>query len=252
MSHRPFVLSIAGLDGCAGAGLSADIKVFEKLRTYGMSVCTGITIQNEYEISDLQWLSEKLVIDQIDMIMKSYPIDYCKIGIIENSLLLNKVINRLIHHNKIIKIIWDPIFYSSSGFSFHLPDAFLLEDILHKIYLMTPNQPEIETLSACMKMTNPEFLEFASGKLNIFIKGGHNQTSKAKDRLILKNSDQHILNAKSIIESDKHGTGCVLSAAICAQLAKGNELLTACKDAKIYIEQFLESNDTLLGYHSTT
>lgn len=251
MSNRPFVLSIAGLDGCSGAGLSADIKVFENLRTYGLSVCTCITIQNEQEVSGLQWLSDTLIMDQIDMIMKSYSIDYCKIGIIQNSMLLSQVINRLIHHNKHIKIIWDPIFYSSSGYRFHLPDSSLLKDILEKIYLITPNEPEIETLSSCMKINKDEFLEFASNKLHILLKGGHNKSNKAIDRLIIKNSNQYLLEADRIVGSEKHGTGCVLSAAICAQLANGNVLFTACKHAKKYIEQFLRSNDTLLGYHST-
>lgn len=247
-NNRPFAMTIAGFDPCGGAGVLADVKTFEANRINGLGVCTSLTYQNENEFVDVSWVPVDGIIKQIDILLKKYKVEYVKIGLIENFDVLNSVINHLISINKEIKIIWDPIFKSSTEFDFHKNiNAKVIEDICKKIYLITPNW--IEIMNIYNSSESPmDLAKNLSNYCNVFLKGGHNEEKKAYDYLFIPDK-YFAYKPKVISDVGKHGSGCVLSSAIIAYLAKGYNLHKACLHAKYYISEFINSNKTLLGYH---
>jgi hydroxymethylpyrimidine/phosphomethylpyrimidine kinase len=244
---RPYILTIAGFDPCGGAGLLADIKTFEANKTLGLAVSTCITYQNENEFEHVDWLSVEQIIKQIDILFKAYRINYAKIGLIENFEALDKIVDHLLSLNPSIKIIWDPIFSSSTGFDFHTTiKKEYIENICKKIFLITPNWVEMQMIYP--ELTILEGAKKISNFCNVFLKGGHNADFKGKDYLFTKTKQQNY-RPKRIAEYPKHGSGCVLSAAITANHARGFSLERACLRAKEYVTYFLCSNESLLGYH---
>ncbi|MCP4437750.1 MAG: hydroxymethylpyrimidine/phosphomethylpyrimidine kinase [Aureispira sp.] len=248
--QRSYVLSIAGLDPSGGAGLLADIKTFEQLQVYGLGVCTALTVQNEDTFLKLQWTRPQLILEQIDILFEKYTINYCKIGIVENWSILNQITQHLHLKNSNIQIVVDPVLRATAGFNFHKTAALSeLEQWLKQIHLLTPNQPELEILTGQKNMA--EAAKTLARYTNILAKGGHSTSQKGVDFLYTSNgSINTLLPSKNAACSEKHGSGCVLSSAIAAQLAKGDSLEVACKNAKAYITQFLSSTSGLLGYHS--
>lgn len=246
--NRPFAMTIAGFDPCGGAGVLADIKTFEANRINGLGVCTSLTYQNENEFVGLSWVTVDGIIKQIDILLKKYKVDFVKIGLIENFEVLNTIVDYLISINKDIKIIWDPIFKSSTEFDFHKNiNTKDIENICKKIYLITPNWNEIANIYNSTE-SHKDLAKALSNYCNVFLKGGHNEEKNCYDYLFIP--DKHFAyKPKSISTVGKHGSGCVMSSAITAYLAKGFHLHKACLHAKYYISEFINSNKTLLGYH---
>jgi len=138
MRKKKFVLSIAGLDPCGGAGLLADIKTFEFNNTYGLGVCSAITFQNESKTNGVSWLPFTTIQNQLTPLFETYNIDCAKIGLIESLKVLQQVIDLLKNLNPKVKIIWDPILKSSSGFVFHQnTNEQKTRDVLKDIFLFT-------------------------------------------------------------------------------------------------------------------
>ena len=250
IDNRPFVLSIAGFDPSGGAGLLADVKTFESLGCYGLAVNTANTIQNDMKFEACHWTSEAIILEQLELLLESFPVEVVKIGIFENLQILNKVIDKLLVKNKSIKIIWDSVLKSSSGFLFHEPQEFQknLESVLERIFLVTPNFNE-------MKMFYPELnmeerIRKISSKTNLYLKGGHRPEDIGLDELFTTEGDSLSFKPGRTDCSEKHGSGCVLSSALAANLALGKSLPEASRKAKDYIEKVLASNKTLLGYHN--
>lgn len=245
---KPCVLSIAGFDPSGGAGILADIKTFEMHQTCGLGVCTSTTFQNENEFDGVEWLSFLSIQRQLEVLFRKYDINVIKIGLIESFAVLNNLVDQLLKFNPEARIVWDPVLSASAGFNFHPhADQSLLIRILPKIFLVTPNIPEAHRL-----VDDGEDPITSITKLqkycNFYLKGGHSNTHNADDLLFI-NSAQYRIPGKKIAGSEKHGSGCVLSAAIAANLAQGMPLIEACEEAKHYINHFLRSSKTLLGYH---
>ncbi|MFN8237252.1 MAG: hydroxymethylpyrimidine/phosphomethylpyrimidine kinase [Chitinophagales bacterium] len=247
--QRPYVLSIAGYDPSGGAGVLADVKTSEQIGVYGFAVTTCITYQNDHIFQGVHWLSVKKIKKQLYPILESYKIKYVKIGLIENLIVLNEIIELLVAYNPGIVIVWDPILRASAGFDFHKKlSKKRLQYIFEKVTLVTPNWKEIQALSG--EKDEVKGAEKIAAYCDVYLKGGHNIETPATDMLwIGKRLD--ILHPSEISELEKHGTGCVLSAAIIAYLALGNSMHNACKMAKDYTYQFIMSNPTNLGYHSS-
>ena len=246
---KPTVLSIAGYDPSAGAGVLADVKTLENIGVYGFAATTCITYQNENKFGDVKWLSLKQIKNQIYPILELHKIQFVKIGLIEDFKTLTAIIELLKAHNPIIKIIWDPILRASAGFDFHKKISKKeLKYILKNIFLITPNWNEIKPLS------NEDDAIYGAEKLAkhcaVFLKGGHNIETPATDLLFIEDSIE-VFHPTKITQLEKHGSGCVLSSAITAYLALGNSLQQACELAKVYTYHFLISNETKLGYHSS-
>lgn len=266
MKKRPNILTIAGFDPSNGAGLTADVKTFETLKCYGLSVCTANTIQDDVEFKTCHWISVEVILDQIEVLFRRFQINYVKIGIVENWLTLSVLIDKLLHLNSNIKIVLDPVLTSSSNFNFHSnvnSSDFCytesvevdknctenrLDKILSKIYLLTPNYNEIKQLYTEKDIV--ETIQHISSMTNLFLKGGHHPDELGKDMLLTVSGKQFSLTPKLKNCSEKHGSGCVLSSAITSYLALGFPLLKACYRGKRYTEKFLSSNKSLLGFHS--
>lgn len=249
--QRPKVLSIAGFDPCAGAGVTADLKTFEQHNTLGLGVSTSITYQNEDEFRSVDWLSPGQVKKQIDVLLSKYKVDCVKIGLIENFGLLKQIISWIKSYNQNTKIIWDPILRATTNFNFHnnINEEELFE-ILKEIFLLTPNLPE------CQALFNTNSIEQIQGLIkkhalsNMLVKGGHSLNSKGTDTLI-ETVSVTTFQGKPLPKMDKHGTGCVLSSSICANLAKGLPLNESINRAKDYVANFICSDTGKLGFHNT-
>ncbi len=252
MKNRPNILTIAGFDPSGGAGILADIKTIESLKGYGVAVCTANTIQNDIKFLSCDWVNKDVIKEQLDSILERFTISFVKIGVVKNWKTLHFVIDHILDKVQNIKIILDPVLKSSTAYAFQNPDQdkelnHEFDNILEKIYLITPNYKEIQMLYP--DQTIDEAIKHISCRTHLFLKGGHREDAIGKDELFTTTGKHYILNPKGNKCSEKHGSGCVLSSAITTYLALGYPLLKSCLKAKRYTEKILSSNDTLLGYH---
>lgn len=248
--QRPFVLSIAGFDPSSGAGITADLKTFEATGSYGLGACTALTFQHEERYTGNRWTSPEDLRRQCDLLFSRHRPAYLKIGLIESFEQLDRLTAYLITACPGVKIIWDPICKASAGFVFHTARFETSESVLKRIYLITPNSEEITRLFGNGVSVAELQTICRKCQVNILWKGGHDSGTYSADRLITPES-VHIFQ---VIRSPytKHGTGCVLSAAITSFLAQGYSLPQACNKAQLYVASFIDSNDSLLGYHTMT
>ena len=244
--YRPYVLSIAGFDPSGGAGLLSDIKTFENNGVYGMGVVTALTWQNDIAFEKVEWINANKIISQAEVLLSRFDIRHIKIGLIENIDVLVKVISFLKKQIDDPVIVYDPILKASAGFVFHHDLARQMQEIWKSIYCITPNIPEAQQLFGAKALQRT--LEENSDIVNIYLKGGHSDESTALD-LLFTSDHTYAFSNDRLEKGEKHGSGCVLSSALTAQLALGNDLPTAAENANAYTYQFLGSNDTLLGYH---
>ncbi|HEY6142899.1 MAG TPA: hydroxymethylpyrimidine/phosphomethylpyrimidine kinase [Flavobacterium sp.] len=247
---QPFVLTIAGFDPSAGAGVLADIKTFEQHRVYGFAINTGNTIQTENEFFEMQWTDLDFVLKSIEKLFENYDIKAVKIGIVPSLEYLKLIVFSIKKLSPKTKIVWDTILKSTTKFDFlNIENQAALIDILKKIDLITPNYDEMLQLST--KGINAETTAILLSKYcSVLLKGGHNPNEIGFDYLYLENEFFNLApNTNTALISEKHGSGCVLSSAITANLALKQDLKTACINAKKYIETYLQSNTTKLGHH---
>ncbi len=247
MNQIPYVLSIAGFDPSGGAGVLADVKTFEAHKVFGLGVVSALTYQHESHFASVNWVAFDEIAKQIEVLAQKYRIGFVKIGLIESGECLQQLVNLLKSFWPDCFIIWDPILKASSGFDFHESAGLEIAQLVKgKINLITPNIPEYEFLfgtEQAQAIVND--LECA-----ILVKGGHSDKDVVCDQLYQMNKDCVSVVSKKV-EGDwqKHGTGCVLSAAICAHLANGYDLKKACTNAHFYVKKFIASHESLLGFH---
>lgn len=247
-TNRPFVLSIAGFDPSAGAGVLADIKTFEQHQVYGFAINTANTIQTENDFVSIEWTALDFVLQSIETLFETYEIKAVKIGIIPSLDYLKSIVFLIKRLSPKTKIVWDTVLKSTTEFDFlTIENQDDLVTVLNEIDLITPNYNEILKLDSKEKS-----VEVITEKLSricaILLKGGHHPTEIGTDFLHTQNQFFR-LSPKNNKAYQKHGSGCVLSAAITANLALEQDLLNACKNAKNYTENFLLSNPTQLGHH---
>jgi hydroxymethylpyrimidine/phosphomethylpyrimidine kinase len=245
---RPYVLSIAGADPSAGAGVLADTKTLEANQVYGLSVVSAITYQHDSAFTGVDWIPADQIIRQAESVLGRFPVSVVKIGLIQSLDVLKTLLDFLRRVNPDMRVIWDPILKASAGFVFHA-DARQqsLPDILSRLFLITPNVPEARQLAGAE--TTEESARQLSQYCPVLLKGGHREDRPGWDTLYLPSGEQHSFRPRSKNIYPKHGSGCVLSAALAASLARGHKLPRACQRAKQYTAHFLTSNPTLLGYH---
>lgn len=256
-ANRPIVLTIAGFDPSAGAGVLADIKTFEQHRVYGFAINTGNTIQTENEFFEMQWTDLAFVLKSLEKLFMNYTINAVKIGIVPSLEYLKEIVFTIKKLSPKTKIVWDTVLKSSTDFGFlNIENRHNLTKILNQIDLITPNYDEIKiifpdftrlscfisSLSPIRRESNEDFI------CSVLLKGGHNPNEMGVDYLYIDN-EIHQLLPKTIECYEKHGSGCVLSASITANIALEQNLKTACEKAKIYTENYLLSNPTKLGFH---
>ncbi|MDR3705199.1 MAG: hydroxymethylpyrimidine/phosphomethylpyrimidine kinase [Paludibacteraceae bacterium] len=235
---RPFVLSIAGHDPCGGAGVLADIKVFDHLGLSGLGVVSALTFQNDSCFEGVKWCTLEEIEKQLSPLRK-YPVKAVKIGLIENFEHLQQVVDLVRNYFSAAYLVWDPILKASAGFRFHSETSFA-EGLSKKINLITPNYEEYLQLQ----------LDKTPVACPVLLKGGHRDDKKGIDMLYSNGKETEIPGIEFKDKHDKHGTGCVLSAAIAGYVALGFPELEACTKAKSIVEQLILSNETKLGYLS--
>jgi hydroxymethylpyrimidine/phosphomethylpyrimidine kinase len=245
MQERPYVISIAGFDPSGGAGLLSDSKTFEQSKVMGLGVCTALTLQTASQCISLEWRPVDEVTEAIQILMENYPVSAVKIGIVKDAGFLSKIVETVQKSNSEVKIVWDPVLKSTSEFTFFdLETLHQLKSTVNKLSLITPNYNEYSVLKENLLLPD-------TNQCSLLIKGGHREDHLGTD--ILVENGKEILLAPTESSANyfpKHGSGCVLSSAITAELAKGENRETACRNGKLYIEKFLKSNASLLGTHS--
>lgn len=247
--NRPFVLTLAGFDPSAGAGILADIKTFEQLKTYGIAIPTAYTIQTENQFVEMEWVTIEKVVFQIELFLKAYKIEAIKIGIVSSLSDLKFIIQKIRSIDSKVPIIWDTVLKSTTEFSFlEIENQQDLEFILQAIQLITPNQDEVLKLIP-NAISVEENLNYLRNHTAVLWKGGHKKELKGTDILFTKNTEISIHPTLNNC-SEKHGSGCVLSSAITAYLSLGENIEEACRKAKLYTEKILQSNLSKLAYHA--
>ena len=241
----PIVLSIAGSDSSGGAGIQADLKTFSSLGVYGATAITAITAQNTQGVHTQFALPPQLVYDQIVAVIDDLRPSFIKIGMLANADIVLAVAEALSHYS--IPIILDPVIVSSSGhrlLSIEAQDV-LKQKLLPIATLITPNIPEMQALTS-MSLTSFSDKEKAAQHLMdygvnaILLKGGHEEGNTKTDILFTKSTNgiqSSTFSADTISTQNIHGTGCTLSSAITAFMARGLDMHQAISHAKDYITQ---------------
>lgn len=240
--NQPKVLSIAGFDSSAGAGILSDIKVFKHFNVYGFGVISAITIQNEYEIRNIHWLTQEEIKSQLEVVFEVHSISAVKIGIIQNIDVLSWLIKLLRSYSSSLKIVWDPILKSSSGFPFWNNGASQkLFEIMNLIDLITPNRQEFDKL-----LGNDFPPSQISNRPVILLKSAIETEEMIIDNLFWK-GETLSLKANKMKGFDKHGTGCILSSGLAAGLALVLGIKQSYYNAKKLLSQYRSSSESLLG-----
>lgn len=232
-------LSIAGSDCSGGAGIQADLKTMTLNGVYAMSAVTALTAQNTTGVSAIMEVEPEFLGQQLDMIFTDIYPDAVKIGMVSNSRLIRTIARKLRQYGA-ANVVVDPVMVATVGASLIQREAVetLKRELLPLATLVTPNIPEAEVLSG-MAITDPSGMEAAALAIHqaygcaVLLKGGH-RVNDAND-LMCQGGDLTWFRGKRIHNPNTHGTGCTLSSAIAANLAKGYDLKTAVSRAKDYI-----------------
>ena len=238
-------LSIAGSDSSGGAGIQADIKTMTLNGVYAMSAITALTAQNTTGVSDIWEVTPEFLGQQIDSVFEDIPPDAVKIGMVSSSELI-RVIAQKLKTYKAENIVVDPVMVATSGSKLIADDAvrILTAELLPIATIVTPNLPEAGVLSG-MSIQSPDDMVAAAKRINeaygcaVLCKGGHS-LNDAND-LLYANGSYKWFEGKRIDNPNTHGTGCTLSSAISANLAKGFDLYDSVRRAKDYISGALAS-----------
>lgn len=244
--HR--VLTIAGSDSGGGAGIQADLKTFAALGCYGMSVITALTAQNTVSVTGIYPAPPEFIAQQIDAVMQDIGVDAVKIGMLHSPAVIETVAERLTHYG-VQRIVVDPVMVSKSGASLLQSDAVhALRDLLLPIAtVVTPNLPEASVLLQSPIERQEQMQEgcrqlASMGPAAVLLKGGHLLGGHSDDLLYCRADDRwEWLDAARVETANTHGTGCTLSSAIAAGLAKGYGVPEAVRQAKTYITEALRA-----------
>lgn len=247
-------MTIAGSDSGAGAGIQADLKTFAALGVYGTTAITAITAQNTVGVSAVLALNPKFVGAQIDAIVGDIGADALKTGMLANAAIIDIVVEKIREHD-LKNLVVDPVMVATSGDLLIKKNAVaaLRNKLLPLADVVTPNIPEAVELSG-MKIVTGADMEIAAQKIlqmgarSVLIKGGHLK-GPALD-LFFDGKSFRSLRAPRIRTKNTHGTGCTLSAAIAAYLARGHTLAEAATKAKKYITSALRQSFRVGRGHS--
>lgn len=241
-------LSIAGFDGSGGAGLQADLKTFSALGCYGMTVLTAVPVQNTCGVRACYDLPLSCIQDQLACLFDDIVPDSIKIGMLFSSEIIGVVSDFLKPYADTIPIVLDPVMVAKSGDPLLLPDAVeaLKKELIPLATVITPNLPEAYTLAfetEDMERLGEALLSL--GSKAVLLKGGHQSGDEANDLLLSHDGTRAWLKEKRITSKNTHGTGCTLSAAIAAYLARQVPLIDACRQAKTYLSGAIQAAQDL-------
>ena len=257
----PKVLSIAGSDSSGGAGIQADLKTFSALGVYGATAITAITAQNTQGVNSQFALEPQMVYDQIAAVMDDIEPSVVKIGMLSNTAIVEAVAKAL-HDYKPSFIILDPVIVSSTGHRLLSIEAqeTIKEKLIPIADLLTPNIPEMKALTDSSLLSLEEKKEAAQQLFNlgakaILLKGGHEEGEMKTDVLFLSHrvskspssvsmsmsESMSVYASETVVTKNTHGTGCTLSSAIAAFIARGLSLEDAISEAKNYVTEAIRA-----------
>jgi hydroxymethylpyrimidine/phosphomethylpyrimidine kinase len=247
----PIALTIAGSDSSGGAGIQADLKTFAAFGVYGASVITALTAQNTRGVNGVEPVTPAFVTAQIDAVFDDLDIKAVKIGMAVQLSTIEAVASALSRW-KPAHVVLDPVMVASSGDRLLPADAVagLCRDLFPLASLVTPNLPEAAALLNESVVSNEADITYqgkrllAMGAQAVLIKGGHGQGAESVDYLFA-GGDILAFPAPRIATANTHGTGCSLSSAIAAGLAKGETLPAAVRSAKTWITAAIAAADRL-------
>ncbi|GJE16528.1 bifunctional hydroxymethylpyrimidine kinase/phosphomethylpyrimidine kinase [Methylobacterium marchantiae] len=239
----PIAVTIAGSDSSGGAGIQADLKTFAALKVYGASVITALTAQNTLGVQGIHDVPADFIAAQIDSVFSDLAVKAVKIGMLSQPAVIEAVAAGLARHASRIPIVLDPVMVATSGdrlISDEAVDA-LRRHLLPLADLVTPNLPEAATLLDAVVATseNAAVVQgrklLAMGARAVLIKGGHAEGNESVDHLMSADGTMRRFASPRIDTKSTHGTGCTLSSAVAAGLARGLSLIDAVAQAKRYV-----------------
>ncbi len=247
----PIAVTIAGSDSSGGAGIQADLKTFAALGVYGATVITALTAQNTQGVRAIHDVPPDFIAAQIDAVFSDLTVGAVKIGMLSQPAAIEAVAAGLDRH-KARNIVLDPVMFAGSGDRLLAPEAIsvLRHQLIPRALVITPNLPEAAALlDAPIAETEPQMREqaerlLALGARAVLIKGGHASGPESIDFLVEANAVAR-LAAERIATRNTHGTGCTLSSAIAAGLAKGLDLAAAVREGKAYVTAAIAAADRL-------
>lgn len=249
------VLTIAGSDCSGGAGIQADLKTFAAYGCYGASVITSVVAENTQRVISVCNIPADEVGRQLDAVFEDIPIAAVKLGMLPTAEIIETVAAKLRQYRP-PHIVCDPVLVATSGDA--LSDSGVIPAYVEHIFplaeIITPNIPEAEAFTGIVinewdDIENAawEFREL--GAASVLIKGGHLDGKQAVDFLIDRGVPR-VIRAARVDSPNTHGTGCTLSSAIAAGLARGDTLFGAVRYAKLYVTRAIESSYTVGQGHS--
>ena len=247
----PIAVTIAGSDSSGGAGIQADLKTFAALGVYGASVIAALTAQNTLGVTGIHDVPADFIGQQMDAVFSDLDVGAVKIGMLSRAVAVRTVADCLERY-KARNIVLDPVMVATSGDRLLGEDAIiaLRNELMPLALIVTPNLAEAAALIGASIARNEKEMEaqareiLARGARNVLIKGGHGDGAASVD-LLVGQGDVLRLSAKRIATKNTHGTGCTLSSAIAAGLAKGLDLAAAAHDAKAYVTTAIAAADQL-------
>jgi hydroxymethylpyrimidine/phosphomethylpyrimidine kinase len=250
----PVIMTIGGSDSSGGAGIQADLKVFNAFRCYGTSVITCITAQNPDEILAIEPLSAKLIKQQMDAVLKSFDVNVFKTGMLYSAEIVDVVAGTL-KDNGIPDLVVDPVMFSSSGTRLLQEDGveFMIEHLLPLATLITPNVPEAEFLSET-KIDSVESMGDAAEIIGTrfdtecVVKGGHLDEYDSDEVVdVLYSQDElYEFRCERLDIDDVHGTGCTFASAAACGMAHWLDAPQLVRNAQLYVASAI-SNHVLIG-----
>ncbi|HJX28181.1 MAG TPA: bifunctional hydroxymethylpyrimidine kinase/phosphomethylpyrimidine kinase [Thermoanaerobaculia bacterium] len=247
----PRLLTIAGSDSGGGAGIQADLKTFAAHGAYGMSAITALTAQNTREVRAVHAAPPDFVAAQIDAVFEDIGVDAVKIGMLADAGLVRAVADRLRFwmRQQAIPIVLDPVMIAKSGDALLRDDAVeaVIEELVPLATLVTPNLPELERLTGLPTATEDDrrraaeaLLAKSAERTAVLAKGGHADGPQVVDLLLLSDPGGagrwHRFTHPRLDSRSTHGTGCTLSSAIAARLARGEDMRRAVEGGIEYLQ----------------
>ena len=242
----PGALTIAGSDSWGGAGIQADLRAFAAFGVWGTAAVTAVTAQNHRGVLSAQLIDPEMVAAQIAAVAETGMAHSVKTGMLGDARVIHAVAGALERH-RLGPVVVDPVQAASQGGSLLDPTALpvLVERLLPHAALVTPNLPEAEALLGAAIRDRSDMPDAAAqlarlGPAAVLLKGGHLAAPDSPD-LLWTQGEALWLEGDRIPAAHSHGTGCTLSAAIAAELARGESLAAACRSAKAYVRRALEA-----------
>jgi hydroxymethylpyrimidine/phosphomethylpyrimidine kinase len=241
----PRVLTIAGSDSSAGAGIQLDLKIFERLGVYGTTVVTAVTAQNTLGVQKIYKIPRLIVGAQIDSVVRDIGVDACKIGMLFAPQVVDIVAGRIARRN-IPNVVLDPVIAAKDGTMLLANKGIerMKRSLIPKVLVITPNVREVEILSGFTVRCLDDLKEAVKvvhslGCKYVLATGGHLDGEPID---VLYDGVQFVEIPGTRIEGPPvHGTGCAFSSALAARLAVGEDVLTAARFAKNFVAELIQS-----------